>query len=313
MTEDAVTAIALTKTYPGASTPAVDRMTFSVPSGQSIGLLGPNGAGKTTLLKLVCGVSPPTSGQILVHGAAPAGAAQRDLAVVHQSGPFDMMLTVRDNLRIAAGFRGLSWRRVRSRAAALLDEFDLAGKSDDLVFTLSGGQRRRLQVVRALLRVPRLLLLDEPSAGLDVQGRRRVWDLLDELRRTHGLTLVWTSHHMDELERNCERILVVQHGRILRDGSSEQLKDEAGQVTAELRTGSPDDWAAVAECARLAGLAPEYRNEVFVLTGDDLRRRLPALIAALTERQVAIESVSLTSSSLEDAFLALTRAEVSTR
>ncbi|MFY1573505.1 ABC transporter ATP-binding protein [Verrucosispora sp. WMMD703] len=313
MTEDAVTATALTKTYPGASTPAVDRMTFSVPSGQSIGLLGPNGAGKTTLLKLVCGVSPPTSGQILVHGAAPDGAAQRDLAVVHQSGPFDMMLTVRDNLRIAAGFRGLSWRRVRTRAAALLDEFDLAGKSDDLVFTLSGGQRRRLQVVRALLRVPRLLLLDEPSAGLDVEGRRRVWDLLDELRRTHGLTLVWTSHHMDELERNCERILVVQHGRILRDGSSEQLKDEAGQVTAELRTGSPDDWAAVAECARLTGLAPEYRGELFVLTGDDLRRRLPALIAALTERQVAIESVALTSSSLEDAFLALTRAEVSNR
>ncbi|MEV2242533.1 ABC transporter ATP-binding protein [Micromonospora sp. NPDC049891] len=313
MTEDAVTATALTKTYPGAAAPAVDRMTFSVPTGQSVGLLGPNGAGKTTLLKLVCGVSPPTSGQILVHGAAPGGTAKRDLAVVHQTGPFDMMLTVQDNLRIAAAFRGLSWRRVRSRAAALLDEFELAGKSDDLVFTLSGGQRRRLQVVRALLRVPRLLLLDEPSAGLDVEGRRRVWDMLDELRRTHGLTLVWTSHHMDELERNCERILVVQHGRILRDGSSEQLKDEAGQVTAELRTGSPDDWAVVAECARLAGLAPEYRGDLFVLTGDDLRRRLPALIAALTDRQVAIESVALTSSSLEDAFLALTRAEVPTR
>ncbi|GAB3855098.1 ATP-binding cassette domain-containing protein [Micromonospora andamanensis] len=313
MNEDAVTATALTKTYPGASAPAVDQMTFSVPTGQSVGLLGPNGAGKTTLLKLICGVSPPTAGQLLVHGVAPGGVAKRDLAVVHQSGPFDMMLTVQDNLRIAAAFRGLSWRRIRSRAAALLEEFDLAGKSDDLVFTLSGGQRRRLQVVRALLRVPKLLLLDEPSAGLDVEGRRRVWDMLDELRRTHGLTLVWTSHHMDELERNCERILVVQHGRILRDGSSEQLKDEAGQVTAELRTGSPDDWGAVAECARLAGLTPEYRGELFVLTGDDLRRRLPTLIAALTERQVAIESVALTSSSLEDAFLALTRAEVSTR
>jgi ABC-2 type transport system ATP-binding protein len=168
-------------------------------------------------------------------------------------------------------------------------------------------------VVRALLRVPRLLLLDEPSAGLDVEGRRRVWDMLGELRRAHGLTLVWTSHQIDELERNCERILVVQHGRILRDGSSDQLKDEAGHVTAELRTGSPDDWAVVVECARLAGLATDRRGDVFVLTGDDLRRRLPALIAALTDRQVAIESVALTSSSLEDAFLALTRAEVPTR
>lgn len=114
MTEDAVTAIALTKIYPGAPTPAVDHMTFSVPAGQSVGLLGPNGAGKTTLLKLACGVSPPTAGQITVHGAAPGGTAKRDLAVVHQSGPFDMMLTVQDNLRIAAAFRGLSWRRVRS-------------------------------------------------------------------------------------------------------------------------------------------------------------------------------------------------------
>lgn len=168
-------------------------------------------------------------------------------------------------------------------------------------------------MVRALLRVPRLLLLDEPSAGLDVQGRRRVWDLLGELRCTHGLTLVWTSHHMDELERNCERILVVQHGRILRDASPDQLKDEAGQVTAELRTVPPDDGAAVAECARLAGLAADRRGHVFVLTGDNLRRRLPALIAALTDRQVAIESVALAGSSLEDAFLALTRAEVPTR
>lgn len=313
MTEDAVTAIALTKIYPGAPTPAVDHMTFSVPAGQSVGLLGPNGAGKTTLLKLACGVSPPTAGQITVHGAAPGGTAKRDLAVVHQSGPFDMMLTVQDNLRIAAAFRGLSWRRVRSRAAALLDQFDLAGRAGDLVFTLSGGQRRRLQMVRALLRVPRLLLLDEPSAGLDVEGRRRVWDLIGDLRRTHGLTLVWTSHHMDELERNCERILVVQHGRILRDGSPDQLKDEAGQVTAELRTGSPQDWAMVAECARLAGLAADRRADVFVLTGDDLRRRLPAVIAALTDRQVAIESVAVAGSSLEDAFLALTRPEVPTR
>ncbi|MFF5177235.1 ABC transporter ATP-binding protein [Micromonospora sp. NPDC000316] len=313
MTGDAVTAAALTKIYPGATAPALDGMTFSVPVGQSVGLLGPNGAGKTTLIKLICGVSPPTSGEVLVHGAVPDGATKRDLAVVHQSGPFDMMLTVQDNLRIAAAFRGLSWRKVRSRAAALLDEFDLAGKSGELVFTLSGGQRRRLQVVRALLRVPRLLLLDEPSAGLDVQGRRRVWDLLDELRRTHGLTLVWTSHHMDELERNCERILVVQHGRILRDGSPEQLKDEAGHVTAELRTASAEDWPAVAECARIAALAADRRGEVFVLAGDDLRRQLPALIAALTDRHVAIESVSLTTSSLEDAFLALTRPEVRTR
>ncbi|MEQ4302598.1 ABC transporter ATP-binding protein [Plantactinospora sp. B6F1] len=309
----AIVAADLCKTYAGAATPAVDGLNFSVPPGQSVGLLGPNGAGKTTLLKMVCGACPPSSGQILVHGRRPDAGAKRDVAVVHQSGPFDMMLTVRDNLKIAAAFRGLSWRSASSRVEELLGAFELTGSEEQLVFTLSGGQRRRLQVVRALLRVPRILLLDEPSAGLDVEGRRRVWATLDELRARHELTIVLTSHYLDEVERNTERVLVIHHGRLVRDGSPDQLRDERGEARARLRTGSEDAWPAVAAGARRLGLAAVRGGDDIMLTGPDLRQRLPRLLAELAELEIPVHSMELATASLEDAFVALTRSEVTAR
>jgi ABC-type multidrug transport system ATPase subunit len=302
----AIEASDLGKRYAGADLPAVDGLTFSVPRGQAVGLLGPNGAGKTTLLKMICGASPPSSGQILVYGRCPDAEAKKDVAVVHQSGPFDMMLTVRDNLVIGAAFRGLAWRRARARAGELLEIFGLTGTENQLVFTLSGGQRRRLQVVRALLRVPRVLLLDEPSAGLDVEGRRRIWATLDELRVRHELTIVLTSHHLDEVERNTERVLVVNRGRLIRDGSPADLR---GAPQARLRTGSADDWAAAAAAAEQLGLTAARDGGDVTLTGPDLRRRLPRLLADLADRQIPVDSVEMATASLEDAFLALTRSE----
>ncbi|GIG85366.1 ABC transporter ATP-binding protein [Plantactinospora endophytica] len=309
----AVVATDVVKVYPGATAPAVDGLTFSVPPGQAVGLLGPNGAGKTTLLKLVCGASPVSSGRILVHGRSPDAAARRDVAVVHQSGPFDLMLTVRDNLRTAAAFRGLPWRRARTRAEELLGAFELAGSEDRPVHTLSAGQRRRLQVVRALLRVPRILLLDEPSAGLDMEGRRRVWVSLNQLRRQHELTIILTSHYLDEVERNTERVLVVSHGRLIRDGTPADLRNEGGEARAVLRSGSVDGWPAIATGALRLGLAAARSGDEIVLTGPELRQRLPRLLAELAEQRVPVDSVELATASLEEAFAALTRSEVTSR
>ncbi|WP_159079289.1 ABC transporter ATP-binding protein [Plantactinospora sp. BC1] len=309
----AIAAADLVKAYPGATAPAVDGLTFDVAPGQAVGLLGPAGAGKSTLLKLVCGACPASSGRLLVHGRQPDGEAKRDVAVVHQSGPFDLTLSVRDNLRVAAAFRGLPWRRARSRADDLLGAFELAGSQDRLVQALSAGQRRRLQLVRALLRVPRILLLDEPSVGLDVEGRRRVWAALNELRRQHELTIVLTSHYLDEVERNTERVLVLRHGRLIRDGSPADLRDERGEARAVLRSGSVDGWPAIAAGALRLGLAAARSGNEIVLTGPDLRRRLPRLLAELADQRIPVDSVELATASLEEAFVALTRSEVTTR
>ena len=309
----AIAVAGLVKVYPGSAAPAVDGIDFTVSAGETVGLLGPNGAGKTTLLKLICGASPPTAGRVLVYGRPPDADAKRDVAVVHQSAPFDMMLTVRDNLRVAAAFRGLRWSRVRRRVDELLELFDLAGREDQLVFTLSGGQQRRLQVVRALLRVPKVLLLDEPSAGLDVSGRRRIWATLDDLRRRHAITLVLTSHYLEEVERNCARVLVIDRGRIVRDGSPAALREERGDVRARLRPGSPLDRPVIAERAREFGLDVGEDGEHVVLSGPELRQRVPALLADLAGRQVLIESMEVVTASLEDAFVALTGQEVGSR
>jgi ABC-2 type transport system ATP-binding protein len=214
----ALQAVDLVKRYPGADRNAVDGLTFSVPQGAIVGLLGPNGSGKTTLTKLTCGVTIPTSGEISVFGMAPAangGRAKHEIGVVHQSGTFDMMLPAMDSLKIAAAFRGVRWKAVWPRAEHLIELLGLTSCMSQLAFTLSGGEQRRLQVVRALMVPTRLLLLDEPSAGLDVAGRRKVWSLITGLREEHGTTVIWTSHYVEELERNCDQVLVINQGRLV--------------------------------------------------------------------------------------------------
>jgi ABC-2 type transport system ATP-binding protein len=215
---------------------AVDKLSFDVPAGSIVGLLGPNGAGKTTLTKLMCGVTSPTTGRVEVLGSPPAahgGQQKRLIGVVHQSSTFDMMLPVLDNLRITAAFKGLPWREARSRVDDLLELFGLAETRAQLAFTLSGGQQRRLQVVRALLTVPRLLLLDEPSAGLDVAGRRQVWSLIAEMRRHHGMTVIWTSHYVEELERNCDQVLIMDRGRMIEFAAPRELTQRFGTHSLE--------------------------------------------------------------------------------
>jgi ABC-2 type transport system ATP-binding protein len=308
-----VTAEEVVKRYPGAASNAVDGVTFQVPEGQAVGILGPNGAGKTTLIKLICGVAPPTSGALTLLGAPPTDSrTRRHLGVVHQEAPFDNMLSCWDNLRIAAAFRGLRWRGVRDHVDRLLEAFDLTAVMNQLAFTLSGGQKRRLQVVRALLRVPRLLLLDEPSSGMDARGRRQVWTLLQDLREHHHTTILWTSHHIEELERNCDRILLIDHGRVATDASPRALVDAHGQQTVLVHMAEVDDAASALTVAERLGFTGACDDEVVSLPGLDPGKHLPDLLAALRAESLPITSVDIQRSTLEDVFLALTGGDAAT-
>lgn len=306
----AVHAHDLVKRYDGMDRDAVSGLSFEIEPGAAIGLLGPNGAGKTTLIKMICGATVPTRGAVEVFGAdpaAPSGVTKRGIGVVHQSGPFDMMLPALDNLRITVAYKGLRWREVRPRVDELLTAFGLDGKVGQLVFTLSGGEMRRLQVIRALLGDPPLLLLDEPSAGLDVGGRHQVWSLLHELRRRHGTTMLWTSHYVEELERNCQRILVVNHGRLVEFAAPRELAERFGGQVALVRPDSPRDTDGL--LAVLGRGRPQLRVTAgdghVEVRGQATRTRLPALLSEAAALGIGVGPVEYRTPSLEDAFLTL--------
>ncbi|MFD4501483.1 hypothetical protein [Streptomyces sp. NPDC058457] len=188
--------------------------------------------------------------------------------------------------------------------AELLSAFALDTKAAQLVFTLS-GELRRLQVIRALLGDPRLLLLDEPSAGLDVRGRRQVWELLDDLCRRQGTTVLWTSHYVEELERNCRQVMILDQGRLLEFAAPRDLARRFDRSTALLTPAGPGDTdrlAALLDAARLRVTPLDGRLEV---TGHETRARLPTLVDEARARGIGIDAVDYREPSLEDAFLAL--------
>lgn len=312
VSSDVVTAVGLTKRYRRSQRPAVDNVSFEIARGETIGLLGPNGAGKTTLIKMICGVTTPTSGQVRVFDADPVRqpvAAKSGIGAMHQSGPFDMMLPALDNLRIAARFRGLKWRAVRPWALELADFLSLTEALPRFCFQLSGGQRQRLQLVRALLTIPRLLVLDEPSAGLDVVGRRHIERFVTWLREEHGVTVLWTSHHIDELERNSQRVLVIDKGRVLRFAKPRELVEEFGTTHLLVALDDPAAGLVVLAWAEAAGLTATAEDSDVRIHGARAQEVLPELSRHCQEREVAISGVSTVSDSLEQVFLRMTEAE----
>ena len=205
---------------------AVDGIDFSVQRGETFGLLGPNGAGKSTTLRMIACRTPLTSGDLSVDGfdVRTEGRQIRSLiGVVPQDNNLDPDLSVLRNLIIYASYYGIPKERAKQRAEELLDFIGMSGRADSRIDQLSGGMKRRLMIARALLHEPRLLVLDEPTTGLDPQVRQEIWQKLEELRRVSGVTILLSTHYMDEAEKLCERLVVIDHGRILAAGTPRDL------------------------------------------------------------------------------------------
>jgi ABC-type multidrug transport system ATPase subunit len=309
VSSDVLSAENVTKRYRGKETPAVDDISFEIIEGETVGLLGPNGAGKTTLMKMICGVTPPTSGRIRVLGHDPERdpvSAKSGIGAMHQSGPYDEMLSGLDNLRIAARFRGLTWRAAQPWAAEVAEYLGVTEALPRLVFQLSGGQRQRLQLVRALLTIPRLLILDEPSAGLDVAGRHQVERFVRWLRVEHGVTVLWTSHHIDEIERNCQRVLVLDQGRALRFAEPRELVREFGGSALLVTVADPVAAKVVAEWADTAGYPATVDDCEVRIDGTAGADVLPVLTRHCQDAGVTIAGFGTTADSLEQVFLRMT-------
>jgi lipooligosaccharide transport system ATP-binding protein len=282
---------------------AVDGIDFEVSRGEAFGFLGPNGAGKTSTMRMIAAVSPITAGELRIFGQDPAthgSSIRARLGVVPQMDTLDMQITVEENLIMYARYFDIPWPEGRRRAGELLEFVQLQERAKDKVDQLSGGMKRRLTIARALINEPDLLLLDEPTTGLDPQARHLVWDRLYRLKQ-RGVTLVLTTHYMDEAEQLCDRLVVMDKAKIAAEGSPRELIDKySTREVVELRF--PID-AQPSIDGQLEGLAERVEvlpDRVLLYASDG-----DAAVAAVHQRGLRPESSLVRRSTLEDVFLRL--------
>jgi lipooligosaccharide transport system ATP-binding protein len=283
---------------------AVDGIDFSVAHGETFGFLGPNGAGKTSTMRMIGATSPISGGQLSVLGLDPAtdGPQLRArLGVVPQDNNLDEELSVYDNLMMYGRYFDLSRTEIRDRIDELLDFVQLTNKKNEKIQALSGGMKRRVVIARGLINTPDLFILDEPTTGLDPQARHILWDRLYRLKQ-QGVTLIITTHYMDEAEQLCDRLVIMDDARIVAEGSPRELIEEyAPRDVVELRF--PVDVLETVE-DRVRGLAPraEILADRALLYTEDAEQT----IATVTAQGLEPETVLARRSTLEDVFLRLT-------
>jgi lipooligosaccharide transport system ATP-binding protein len=283
---------------------AVDGIDFEVWRGEAFGFLGPNGAGKSSTMRMIACVSPRTAGELKILGLDPEhdGAEIRGrLGVVPQEDNLDPELTVRENLYVYGRYFNLPRRVLAPRISQLLAFAQLTERADDRVEPLSGGMKRRLTIARSLINEPELLLLDEPTTGLDPQARHALWDRLYRLK-AEGVTLVLTTHYMDEAEQLCDRLVVMDGGRIAAEGSPRDLIDRySTREVVELRFGPGESERMAEKVADLTERVEVLPDRLLLYTdhGDDA-------LEAINQRHLDPLAVLARRSTLEDVFLRLT-------
>ncbi|HEX8913458.1 MAG TPA: ABC transporter ATP-binding protein [Humisphaera sp.] len=281
---------------------ALADLSLRVGAGEVFGLLGPNGSGKTTLFRILSTIVPTSPGMARVFGldvATDRDAVRRPIGVVFQSAALDKHLTARENLTYHGHLYGLAGADLKARVTDALAAFGLAERSDDKVGTFSGGMRRRVEVAKGLLHRPRLLLMDEPSTGLDPVARADLWDAIVRVSRRDGVTALVTTHLMEEAER-CDRLTILAGGKLLACDTPDALKGRIGGDVITMASRKPDDLAAALRDR--AGVEPQVVEGVVRLERADGHRLVPQLIEAAPG---LVDSVSVGKPTLQDVFIRL--------
>jgi ABC-2 type transport system ATP-binding protein len=299
---------ALTKVYP-PSLKAVDNLDLEVSPGEIFGLLGPNGAGKTTTVGMLTTRVVPTSGTASVGGidvVAHPALAKQTMGIVPQENTLDRSLSVYENLYFHGRYFGMPAREAKRRCGTLLDQFRLADRASSEVATLSGGMAQRLMVARSVMHRPRILFLDEPTAGLDPQSRIALWEILGELHE-RGQTILLTTHYMEEADRLCDRVAIMDHGKILALDTPSELKQSAGADTVVAIQTEGDPKKLATHMKGLSGVTHARVIEDRVHVG--LRRSdgvVPKVLAHAARKGFHVSDLSLTEPTLETVFIRLT-------
>ncbi|MGL4609356.1 MAG: ABC transporter ATP-binding protein [Trueperaceae bacterium] len=280
---------------------------IEVPQGQVLGLLGPNGAGKSTLIKLMLGLLSPNTGDITLLSKNPFKFMniRKQVGIVHQSPGFEAFLSGWANLNIYGRFFGLTVKQVKNKVEKLAKQFGEMPYLNQPIMTLSGGQRRRLAIIRALMHDPIILFIDEPSVALDVQGRQQLYAVLEKINIERNTTIIWTSHYLDEIERNCNRVIMLLNGEITLDTSTKQLSKVSGMQEIKLNVRE----------VKVADLITHSQELEFVSTTEIKFRGQPnnfyqKILPYLQAKNIDIEKIEHQQPRLEDLYLKIIQENV---
>jgi ABC-2 type transport system ATP-binding protein len=300
----------LTKKF--GSLVAVDRLNFTVRSGEVFGLLGPNGAGKTTTLSILCTILKPTSGTAIINGfdvTRHPSQVRGSIGIVFQEPSIDDRLTGRENMEMHANLYGVPGNEQQKRIEELLKLVELEGRADSLMKTYSGGMRRRLEIARGLIHHPKVLFLDEPTLGLDPQTREHIWSYITQLSNRENITMILTTHYMEEADKLCDRIAIIDYGKIIALDEPERLKEELEGDIIFVKTDMVRELSerlSKIEWAKDVKLL-EGELEIIVKGGETI---IPRIVEIAANSGIHIESVSIREPTLEDVFLHYTGREM---
>ncbi len=287
---------------------AVDGISFSVDKGEIFGLLGPNGAGKSTTISMLCTILKVTSGTAIVNGfdvIKNPSEVRKSIGIVFQDPSIDDKLTARENLEMHADLYSVPVNVKKERINTVLALVELEDRADDLMNTYSSGMRRRLEIARSLIHYPKILFLDEPTIGLDPQSRDHIWSYIRELIKTEDITIILTTHYMEEADKLCGRIAIVDHGKIVALDTPQNLKNQLGGETIIVTTKKKELFLEKIKEANIVKSAVIVGEEV-KMTVDNAHTVLPAVVDIASKNSLFIDSVSLQEPQLDDVFLHFT-------
>jgi len=293
----------LTKSFNGLT--AVDKLDIAVESGEIFGLLGPNGAGKTTTISMLCTILKPTSGSATVNGfdiCKEPNQVRKSIGIVFQDPSIDDRLTGRENLTMHANLYGIPPGEQKDRISRILKLVELEERADDLMRTYSGGMRRRLELGRGLIHYPKVLFLDEPTLGLDPQTRDHIWTYIRELKRTHDITIVLTTHYMDEADKLSDRIGIMDYGKIIALDTPSKLKETLEGDVIMIKSANLETLGKL--LAEDLGLAKtKIIDGVLEVTVRQGKALMPKVMELAINNNIIIDSIALREPNLEDVFL----------
>jgi len=284
---------------------AVDRLNITVESGEIFGLLGPNGAGKTTSISMLCTLLKPSSGTAKVNGfdiVKEAMQVRKSIGIVFQDPSVDDRMTGRENLLMHANLYGVPTSEQNDRINSVLKLVELDERADDLTRTYSGGMRRRLELARGLIHYPKVLFLDEPTIGLDPQTRDHVWRYIRDLKEAHDITVVLTTHYMDEADRLSDRIAIMDYGKIIALDTSSKLKET---LEGDVITVKADNLEALLSIIteKMGLQKAQIVDDALEITVQNGKSLLPRIVDTATQNKIYVESIRLREPNLEDVFL----------
>ncbi len=292
---------------------AVDSVSFNVKQGEIFGLLGPNGAGKTTLISMLVTMKKPSSGKASVNGfdiVSNPDDVRKSIGIVFQDPSLDEDLTAYENMDMHAAMYGIPTIERRKRIEEVIEMVELKDRINDIVKTYSGGMRRRLEIARALIHWPKVLFLDEPTLGLDPQTRKHVWNYVKKLKEEHGITIMLTTHYMDEADSMCDRIAIIDHGKIIIMDTPAELKNSLGGDTVEVDTQEPEKLAVALMKVGLNGAKTDAEKGKLILHLEKGEQKIPIVMKVADEKKINVSSINLHKPTLDDVFMHYTGRQI---